>query len=279
MPASSTVALIKGLSTPNLTGRQNPSEATIPGKPPADRDAGDPVGDEYRTPALDKWRAATDMPLLVLAIGSLPVLLLETASTDLPRGDRMFIDIVNIVVLIAFGLDYVVELVVARRRAQYVRREWTNLLIVIAQILAVLPSFAAFGVLRIMRVSRVWRSVLVLARVVAISGAAAREGRSVLRRHAAGFALGFAGLTWLTSAVAFTLVEDVGETGRLHSFFDALWWASTTITTVGYGDVYPTTGAGRIVGVITMATGISAFAVVTAKVAEFLVRTGPEKDA
>jgi voltage-gated potassium channel len=79
--------------------------------------------------------------------------------------------------------------------------------------------------------------------------------------------------------VAFTLVEDVGESGRLHSFFDALWWASTTITTVGYGDVYPTTPAGRIVGVITMAAGISAFAVVTAKVAEFLVRTGPSEDA
>lgn len=80
-------------------------------------------------------------------------------------------------------------------------------------------------------------------------------------------------MTWLTSAVAFTLVEDVGENGRLHSFFDALWWSSTTITTVGYGDVFPITTAGRLVGVVTMGVGISAFAVVTAKVAEFLVHT------
>lgn len=109
-------------------------------------------------------------------------------------------------------------------------------------------------------------------------GIAAKEGRSVLRRHAASFALGAAGMTWLTSAVAFTLVEDVGENGRLHSFFDALWWSSTTITTVGYGDVFPITTAGRLVGVITMGVGISAFAVVTAKVAEFLVHTSVEDE-
>ncbi|HVF76638.1 MAG TPA: potassium channel family protein [Acidimicrobiales bacterium] len=83
-----------------------------------------------------------------------------------------------------------------------------------------------------------------------------------------------AGLTWLTSAVGFTLAEDVGADGRVHSFFDALWWSSTTITTVGYGDVYPVTAAGRVIGAVTMVVGISTFAVVTAKVAEFLMRTG-----
>lgn len=164
----------------------------------------------------------------------------------------------------------------ARRRHQYVRHEWTSLVIVAAQALALVPSLAAFGVLRVLRAARAWRSVIVVARVAAIGGAAAKEGRSILRRHAAGFALGVAAMTWLTSAVAFTLVEDVGEQGRLHSFGDALWWASTTITTVGYGDVFPITAAGRIIGVVTMGVGISAFAVVTAKVAEFLVRTHDE---
>lgn len=62
---------------------------------------------------------------------------------------------------------------------------------------------------------------------------------------------------------------------RLNSFFDALWWSTATITTVGYGDVYPITTAGRLVGGFTMVVGISTFAVVTAKVAEFLVRNAP----
>lgn len=233
---------------------------------------------DYSTPGLVRWRSLTDAPLLILAVGSLPLLLLELARNDLTRADRVFLDVVNVIVLVAFAVDYVVELLLARHKGQYVRGEWTSLLIVAAQALALVPSLTGFGVLRVLRAGRVWRSIAVLARVVAIGGAAATEGRSILRRHAAAFALGIAGMTWLTSAVAFTLVEDVGEDGRLHSFFDGLWWASTTITTVGYGDVFPVTTAGRLVGVVTMGVGISAFAVVTAKVAEFLVRTSREDE-
>jgi voltage-gated potassium channel len=210
-----------------------------------------------------------------LAIGSLPLLLLEVARDDLTGGDRRFLDIVNVVVLVAFAVDYVTELLLARPKRRYVRGEWTSLLIVAAQAVALIPALTGFGVLRVLRAGRAWRSIAVLARVVAVGGAAAAEGRVILRRHAAAFALGVAGLTWLTSAVGFTLAEDVGATGRLHSFFDALWWSSTTITTVGYGDVYPVTTAVRLIGVVTMVVGISTFAVVTAKVAEFLVRTRP----
>lgn len=233
---------------------------------------------DYMTPALVRWRRATDAPLLILAVGSLPLLLLELVRKDLTRSDRVFLDVTNAVVLVAFLIDDAAEISVASRRRAYARAEWTSLLIVISQGIALVPSFSGFGVLRILRAGRAWRSVAVVARVVAIGGAAAAEGRTILRRHAAGFALGVGGLTWLTAAVAFTLVEDVGANGRLHSFFDALWWSSTTITTVGYGDVFPITAAGRFIGVITMVVGISTFAVVTAKVAEFLVRTSREPD-
>lgn len=207
------------------------------------------------------------------------MLLLELARDELPYADRVFLDIVNVIVLVAFAIDYIVELRLARPRRLFVRGEWTSLLIVVAQGLALLPSLTSIGALRVLRAGRAWRFVIVLARAAAIGGASAREGRSILRRHAASFALGVAGMTWLSAAVAFTLVEDVGTDGRLHSFFDGLWWASTTITTVGYGDVFPITAAGRIIGVVTMGVGISAFAVVTAKVAEFLVRTSVDEPA
>ncbi len=126
------------------------------------------------TPGLVRWRRVTDVPLLILAVGSLPLLLLEFARNDLPRADRVFLDVVNVVVLVAFAVDYVVELALAERKGKYVRREWTSLLIVVAQALALVPSLASFGVLRILRAGRAWRLVAVLARVVAIGGAAAR---------------------------------------------------------------------------------------------------------
>ncbi len=227
---------------------------------------------DYVTPSLERWRRYTDGPLIVLAVGSLPLLLLELARNRLSHADRVFLDIVNVVVLVAFAVDYVVEARLSRPTLSFIRSEWTSLVIVLAQTLALLPGLAGVGVFRVLRAGRVWRFLAVLARLAAIGGAVAADGKQTLRRHAAGFALGTAGLTWLSAAVGFTLAEDVGTDGRLHSFFDALWWSSTTITTVGYGDVYPVTAAGRIIGVFTMVVGISTFAIVTAKVAEFLVR-------
>ncbi len=234
---------------------------------------------DYVTPGLEQWRRWTDTPLIILAVGSLPLLLLELARHKLNHADRLFLDIVNVVILVAFAVDYVVEARLARPTLGYVRREWTSLVIVLAQVLALAPGLGGVGVLRLLRAGRVWRFLAVVARLAAIGGAVAADGKQTLRRHAAGFALGTAGLTWLSSAVGFTLAEDVGSDGRLHSFFDALWWSSTTITTVGYGDVYPVTVAGRIIGVFTMVVGISTFAIVTAKVAEFLVRSREAEEA
>jgi len=144
--------------------------------------------------------------------------------------------------------------------------------IVTSQAISLLPGLAGFGVLRAFRAARLFRVVAVVLRLLAVGGAAATEGRAILRKKAARFALGLAAFTWLMSAVAFTLAENVSETGTLNSFGDALWWSAATITTVGYGDIYPVTALGRVVGVFTMLVGISTFAVVTAKVAEFLVR-------
>ena len=208
----------------------------------------------------------------MLAIGTLPFLLVEIKREELPTGDRLLVDSVNIVVLVAFAVDYVVELALASDRRAYVKHEWTSLLIVVTQGLAILPYLGPLGALRALRGVRGLRAIAALARLVAIGGAAAAESRSYFRRNAGRIALAAAGLTWLTAAAAFTMAEDVGANGRLQSFFDALWWSTTTITTVGYGDVYPVTTAGRIVGGLTMVVGISTFAVVTAKVAEWLVR-------
>ena len=50
---------------------------------------------------------------------------------------------------------------------------------------------------------------------------------------------------------------------QLNTYFDALWWAFSTVTTVGYGDIVPITISGKIVGIVLMITGISMFVAFT----------------
>jgi len=221
------------------------------------------------TSKLVTWRKWTDIPLLIIAIGSLPLLLLEIISHRLTSADKTFLLIVNLTVFLAYAVDYVVEFLVTPEKGRYVRSEWSSLLIVIAQLFAVLPAMSFLGFLRGARALRVVSS---LTRIIGISMASRSQGREILKKRATSFAFGLAGFTLITSAVGFTLAEDVGKDGRVHSFFDALWWSGATITTVGYGDIYPITAAGRIIAIFTMLVGISTLAVVTARIAQFLIK-------
>jgi voltage-gated potassium channel len=226
----------------------------------------------YKSASLLMWRRFTDVPLIALAIGSLPLLLLETVSERLSFGDRQFLVIVNVVVFVAFLIDYVVEIFLSTDRWLYVKTEWTSLAIVVSQGLALLP---ALGILGIARVVRALRPVLFIGRLLVIGASQGKEVRNVLRTRALSLALSVAGFVWITSAVGFTLAEDVGNGRRIDSFGDALWWSASTISTVGYGDIYPVTQVGRIIAVLTMIVGVSTFGVLTAKIASTLIR--PEK--
>jgi voltage-gated potassium channel len=220
------------------------------------------------SPRLATWRRRTDIPLLLLAVGSLPLLLLEVVVNRLPTGDQRFLVAVNVIVFAAFAIDYLVELAVTFDKAKYMKSQWASLLIVISQFLALLP---ALGFLGILRGARALRVVGTISRVIGIGAASREQGRKFFKEKAASVAFGLSAFTLITSAVAFTIAEDVGDGRRIHSFFDALWWSAATITTVGYGDIFPVTAAGRVIAVFTMIVGISTLAVVTARIAQFLI--------
>ena len=219
------------------------------------------------SPRLATWRRRTDLPLLVVAIGSIPLLLLEVVADRLSESDQRFLTAVNFLVFIAFATDYVVELAVTYKRKSYVRTQWASLLIVISQFLALLPALGFLGILRGVRALRVFGT---LSRIIGIGAASKEQGRKFFKEKAASLAFGVSGFTLITSAVAFTIAEDVGDGRRVPSFFDALWWSAASISGVG-GEIYPMTPAGRIIAVFTMLVGVSALAVVTARIAQFLI--------
>lgn len=64
-------------------------------------------------------------------------------------------------------------------------------------------------------------------------------------------------LVVLSSGLGIYLIESPHEDAQITNLIDAFWWASATVTTVGYGDVVPVTEAGRIMGIVLMFVGIS----------------------
>jgi voltage-gated potassium channel len=63
----------------------------------------------------------------------------------------------------------------------------------------------------------------------------------------------------------------------INSFGKALWWSITTVTTVGYGDVYPVANTGRVIAVLLMIGGISLVGVVTAALASWIIERVTEE--
>ena len=220
---------------------------------------------------LERWRTRTSGTLLVLAVGSVPILLLDFKLDDLPLGDQRFVLVVNIFVLVVFLVDYLVGLSLATSKRHFVTNEKLSGLIVLASAVALVPTIAWLGSLKLLRLAPALRALVVLLRLASAGGVAAREARQTAKKKALQTGLLATFLVWITAASAFTIAEDVGVNGRYESFFDALWWAATTITTVGYGDIVPVTAVGRMVGVFCMTLGIAMFGLVTARLAALLV--------
>ena len=92
-----------------------------------------------------------------------------------------------------------------------------------------------------------------------------------LRGRLAVYVAGGAALLGFCAALAVLDAERSRPDANISSFGDATWWAITTMTTVGYGDHYPVTTSGRLIGVALMLGGIALLGVVTASLASWLV--------
>lgn len=84
-------------------------------------------------------------------------------------------------------------------------------------------------------------------------------------------------LVFSLAAVEFGF-EHAAPGAKIHTYGDALWWAVTTVTTVGYGDKFPVTAGGRAVAVVLMLVGIGLIGTLTATVASFFVESGAGRD-
>ena len=169
-----------------------------------------------------------------------------------PRLDadlRTFLTVASWTVWGAFAVDFAARLWLAERRVQYAARHWYDVALI------VLPMLRPLRLLRL----------LALARVLNRSAASSLVGR------VSTYVAGVAALALFLGAIAVLDAEQDAADANITSFGDALWWASTTVTTVGYGDRYPVTTEGRLIAVALMIVGIAVVGAVTASVATWMI--------
>ena len=94
---------------------------------------------------------------------------------------------------------------------------------------------------------------------------------AAFQRNNAIFIVGLTLATLLLASMAIAIIEGEDRFSRIHNVGDALWYGIATITTIGYGDVTPSTFAGRVVGIVLMLGGATLFSAFTASVASVLV--------
>jgi voltage-gated potassium channel len=167
---------------------------------------------------------------------------------------QSILDIVQWVSWSAFALDLLVGIAKAENKILYLKRH---------------PLEIASVLLPFLRPLR-------LMRVISFSGLALQK-IAVGRQFAITVKVAITTLfVSYIAAVQITITERVVEGSNIKNFADGLWWAMTTVTTVGYGDRYPTTTEGRVLAVMLMLMGISLVGVITASVAAWFVKMGQE---
>lgn len=84
-------------------------------------------------------------------------------------------------------------------------------------------------------------------------------------------AAGVVATLWLVAVVAFGIIEHLIDPDSFDTIWDGMWWATQTVTTVGYGDIVPQQPAGKLVGALLMIGGLSFFAVITGVITSMFV--------
>lgn len=194
----------------------------------------------------------TALAVLFLIAFSIPAFV-----TDLTDGAQSSIDVIQWVCWLAFALDLTFGLVASRNKKDYLIKHPLE----IASVL--LPFLRPLRLMRVISFGSLALQKIAMGKQFAITIKVAVTAVFVS----------------YIAAVQITISERSVEGSNIKSFGDGLWWAVTTVTTVGYGDRFPTTTEGRILAVMLMLVGISLVGVITASVASWFVRLSQEESS
>ncbi len=209
-------------------------------------------------PNINESLGFLNLLVLVLSFYVLGVLIIDALIKLPPQVHRLII-FTDYIACVVFFIDFLVRFFKAESKLKYMRWGWIDLL----------ASVPVNGVFRLGRIAR----VIQIIRVIKAYKSVSHIVKSIFRNHMKGtitFALILAIMLVLFSSIAILEVETSPKS-NIKTAEDALWWAYVTITTVGYGDLYPVTTKGRLIALVLMTGGVGLFGVFTGYVASWFV--------
>lgn len=194
---------------------------------------------------LAAWEDRTSTPMFVASVLYLLAFAAPIMSTRIQEPYDGYLNIIQMILWGLFAADYCVRLYLAPRRLYFITHNLMNLAIVL------LPA---------------WRIVSFLAMIHLTAN------RQYMRLSELGMKLfGYTAIFIIMFALSIYSVESSEPGAMIRDLPTAYWWMFTTLATVGYGDVYPVTGIGRVIAVIVMLYGGGLVAVATGALASWII--------
>lgn len=206
----------------------------------------------HETSQARKWAAKLEWPMMAVAFW-IPCqwYLEETSSIPMLLGR-----IADWLVWLVFVLETASLAYFVRHKREYLINNWMNVVIIIGSIPLIWHYTPLAGLLRSLRLLLV---VVLLTRL-------SKNIRAILGNHQLGSTLTVAFLTMSFSGIIITRLDP-----SIDNVWDGIWWAWVTMSTVGYGDIVPQTGAGRLFGALLILFGVVLVSLLTANISAYLI--------
>jgi len=189
-------------------------------------------------------------------------ILLQWYLEETQAIDPLLARVADWLVWLAFLAETTLLSTLVKNRRAYLFGNWMNLVIITGG----MPFFWQFApLIGLLRSFRLLLVIVLLARL-------SKTVRKLLSRHQLGATLAVAFVTMVLSGIIISRIDP-----SIGTIWDGMWWAWVTMATVGYGDVVPHSGAGRLFGSLLILFGVVLISLLTANLAAFFIGGDVEK--